>query len=301
MPHTATSSDVDVVDLQQETTHSVLQPTTVERSSPEKKFPVIEVFGPVFQGEGSQAGQQTLFIRFGGCDYRCQKCDSMHAVDPKAIRKHAQYMSAEGIATAVMACKGTSGVKWITFSGGNPAMHKLDLLVQLLRDLGFYINVETQGSLWQNWFYLCDNITISPKGPGMGEKFELEPFLDILNQLLWAEKQICLKVVVFSQMDLEFAIELEKLVQKVTQGIKYSFRTIKIDKYLSLGNPWPPTLTKDFELVDNMDEGRPTDIPLALMDQYRSLAEDILPDSRLKNWRFLPQIHVLAYSNETRR
>jgi 7-carboxy-7-deazaguanine synthase len=39
-----------------------------------RTFPVIEVFGPVLQGEGRMIGVQTHFVRFGYCDFRCSWC-----------------------------------------------------------------------------------------------------------------------------------------------------------------------------------------------------------------------------------
>jgi len=36
-----------------------------------KMYPIIEIFGNTIQGEGALIGQQTAFVRFGGCDYRC--------------------------------------------------------------------------------------------------------------------------------------------------------------------------------------------------------------------------------------
>ena len=42
---------------------------------------VSEIFGPTIQGEGALIGQPTIFVRTGGCDYRCSWCGTMHAVD----------------------------------------------------------------------------------------------------------------------------------------------------------------------------------------------------------------------------
>src|SRR5262249_776223 len=44
---------------------------------------VSEIFGPTIQGEGVLIGLPTVFVRSGGCDYRCSWCDSMHAVDTR--------------------------------------------------------------------------------------------------------------------------------------------------------------------------------------------------------------------------
>ena len=44
---------------------------------------ISEIFGPTIQGEGALIGQPTVFVRTGGCDYRCSWCDSLHAVDTR--------------------------------------------------------------------------------------------------------------------------------------------------------------------------------------------------------------------------
>ena len=48
-----------------------------------KKVRVSEIFGPTVQGEGPLIGKPTVFVRTGGCDYRCNWCDTLYAVLPK--------------------------------------------------------------------------------------------------------------------------------------------------------------------------------------------------------------------------
>ena len=45
------------------------------------KVPVLEIFGPTFQGEGAVIGQKTMFVRTAGCDYSCSWCDSAFTWD----------------------------------------------------------------------------------------------------------------------------------------------------------------------------------------------------------------------------
>ena len=59
----------------------------------DKKLPLMELFGPTIQGEGTVIGQQTYFLRFGLCDYKCRMCDSMHAVDPRLVKANATYLT----------------------------------------------------------------------------------------------------------------------------------------------------------------------------------------------------------------
>lgn len=277
------------------------KPDTPAVPMKQKKFPVIELFGPVIQGEGSQAGQQTMFIRFGGCDYRCKKCDSMHAVEPQAIAKHAQYLTADEIHNQLNSIRDQTGVQWVTFSGGNPAMHKLDELVQNLRGDGWLINVETQGTLYPAWLQGVHLVTTSPKSMGMGEKFEQTTFMRFLEKHKSATP-VCVKVVVFSAQDLEFALQVQQATEHVyTETLPYAYPSAQhggVAYYLSLGNPFPPVLNEENELLDQQPIGGL--IP-ALLRDYRNLSEEVLLDPRLKSWRFLPQLHVLTYGNEAQR
>ena len=74
-----------------------------------------EVFGPTIQGEGPMIGTPTIFVRAGGCDYRCIWCDTAHAVLTEYRHEWKPMMSAE-VMTQVRAL---SGPCLVTLSGGN--------------------------------------------------------------------------------------------------------------------------------------------------------------------------------------
>lgn len=250
-----------------------------------KRYPVMEVFGPTIQGEGIQAGYRTGFIRFGGCDYRCQKCDSLHAVIPDLISKNAQRLTAKEITEECLKAFPPSNCTWVTFSGGNPAMHDLKELVQWLKNAGYKINVETQGTLCPEWLNFCDQVTVSPKTPGMGEKFEEAKFRRFIETVT---PPLCVKVVIFSAYDLQIVEHISGIIGEIfgdseEDGITY---------YLSLGNPNPPRINALGEV-----ETGSVDIE-GLLSDYRVLIEELLQNDNLKHWKFLPQIHVLAYGNQ---
>ena len=48
-----------------------------------KRIRISEIFGPTIQGEGPLIGRPTVFVRTGGCDYRCAWCDTLYAVLPE--------------------------------------------------------------------------------------------------------------------------------------------------------------------------------------------------------------------------
>lgn len=243
----------------------------------------MEIFGPTVQGEGSVIGQQTFFIRFGACDYKCTMCDSMHAVDPIQVHKNAHWMKQDEIFARLCEFReeSRSPVSWVTLSGGNPAIHDLyDLCDKLVRNRWF-IAVETQGTLAPGWLHNVDVLTVSPKSPGMGEKFDAEVFEEFLHRFR-GHKGLAVKIVVFKQEDLDFAGRI------VLQCRRHSVFSDKI--YLSQGNPYPPhikTLHSSNEVLW-----------AKLRTQYLHLLPKVMADSLLAQVKFLPQWHVWLWGNK---
>lgn len=238
------------------------------------KIPIIELFGPTVQGEGNMCGHQTMFVRSGLCDYKCVMCDSMHAVDPKEVQKNATYMTNAEIAQGILDISDIT--PWVTLSGGNPALWDFQEAINIWHDRGMKVAVETQGTRWQDWINRCDCITVSPKPPGMGEITHwpiLEQFMDKVEK----GKNVCLKVVIFNKADMEFARQL------------WSYYP-EFDLYLSLGNSWLPG-----------DDISADDHVRSLLSKYRDLCEQLYKDPILAKAIFLPQLHVLVYSNEMGR
>ena len=243
-----------------------------------EKIPVIEIFGPVIQGEGAVIGQQTMFIRFGGCDFRCKMCDSMHAVDQEESRKRASHLTQYDLARATL--DEAKHTEWVTLSGGNPCLWELGILVDELHKAGKRIALETQGTYWKLWVNHCDVITISPKGPGMGERCDLT----VLDEFIYnsPKDKINLKIVCFGDPDIEFA----KMIHHHHPDIPL---------YLSVGNPYPPGMEPD-----GLD--LPYDTHAAdLIECFMHLSNAVMKEPELSNAIVLPQLHVLAYGNEERR
>lgn len=254
--------------------------------NPNKKIPIVEIFGPTIQGEGPLIGRPTHFIRFGLCDYRCTKCDSMHAVDPVQVKANARWLTQEETVDAFYEhFKKQQGVNLITFSGGNPCIHDLGQLVQILTDNGHEIAVETQGTFSPEWLELCDYITVSPKGPGMGEKLELTKLDAFIKQ--WGKRPCTtLKFVVFDQRDIEVAAMLfERYCIFDVETL--DAQLLPRQFVLSQGNPFPPGSSHlDGEILSEY-----------LLEQYRNTLEQLQQNKTLCNVRFLPQLHVLLWGN----
>ena len=149
-------------------------------------LPVMESFYTI-QGEGYYQGNAAYFIRLAGCDVGCFWCDVKDSWD---ATKH-PIKSIEKIIEEVrlnIQAFGNNAIVVIT--GGEPALHDLNVLTSALIKEGFKTNIETSGSspMTGEWNWIC----VSPK------KFK-EPLPD---ELLKANE---LKVVVFNKSDFEWA------------------------------------------------------------------------------------------------
>lgn len=229
-------------------------------------FPVVEIFGPTIQGEGPDAGVPAYFVRFGGCDYRCTWCDSMHAVDPAEVRAHAERLTTEQILRRLDEL--TDGPELVVLSGGNPALLDLGALVHELGLKGKQVAVETQGSRWRDWLSDVSRLVISPKPPssGMAGPAELEVMRTFLSNVTPACAPV-LKIVIFDQTDLEWAI---------ARHCEHPNLPIFLSAGTEVGLPEVETLSR-------------------LRERYRWLCEAVATQPALREARVLPQLHVIAW------
>ena len=106
----------------------------------ESSIRISEIFGPTIQGEGPLIGRPTVFVRTGGCDYRCSWCDTLYAVESK-YRHNWKPMSAEEIMAEIETLSGGKPIM-VTISGGNPAIQDCTKLLQLGKARGYQFCIE---------------------------------------------------------------------------------------------------------------------------------------------------------------
>src|SRR5258708_12632953 len=139
-----------------------------------ERIRISEIFGPTIQGEGPLIGRPTVFVRTGGCDYRCTWCDPLYAVLP-AYRNEWALMTPADIMARVEELAGGNPVL-VSLSGGNPALQPLASFITLGRRNGHTFALETQGSLAQPWFAELDWMVLSPKPPSSGMATDWDAF-----------------------------------------------------------------------------------------------------------------------------
>lgn len=226
---------------------------------------IAEIFGPTIQGEGALIGEPTVFVRAGGCDYRCSWCDSMHAVD-SAYRQTWSKMTTQEVWEKVQNLSGDKPLT-ISLSGGNPAIQDFGPLIALGKAKGYRFACETQGSIARPWFLELDTLVLSPKPPSSEHTVDWAAFDACLSH---AASETVLKIVVFNDEDYAWARDV-------------AARYCQLPLFLQPGNPH----------VDPETPVNPQDLCERLLWLVEKAAKD--------QWyapRILPQLHVLLWGNK---
>ncbi|MDX8455227.1 7-carboxy-7-deazaguanine synthase QueE [Mesorhizobium sp. VK9D] len=232
---------------------------------------VSEIFGPTIQGEGVLIGLPTVFVRTGGCDYRCSWCDSLHAVD-RQFRHDWEIMSSDAVWQNVVALSGGRPLM-VSLSGGNPAIQPFGALIKRGHDEGYRFALETQGSVVREWFAELDVLVLSPKPPSSEMRTDWAT-IEACFQAAQDKPQVVLKLVVFDENDYAFAKEA-------------AARFPRLPVYLQPGNHTPPHPGNE-------------DAPVAvdgIMKRMEWLVDSVTRD-RWFEARVLPQLHVMLWGNK---
>lgn len=116
-----------------------------------RKYPVNEIFDSI-QGEGYWTGVPATFVRLQQCNLRCEWCDTKDTWDGQ----YRELTSSQILAEA--------HCERIVITGGEPLLHDLTELFQVLKDAGKKIHIETNGTqVWLDTYPQEVWITISPK------------------------------------------------------------------------------------------------------------------------------------------
>jgi len=228
---------------------------------------IAEIFGPTIQGEGALIGEPTVFVRTGGCDYRCAWCDSLHAVDT-AFRDTWATMDTHAVWSEVQRLSKGSPLT-VSLSGGNPAIQDFTQLITLGLAQGYRFACETQGSIARPWFGALDTLVLSPKPPSSGETVDWDAFEACVRAGSTAGSTV-MKIVIFDDTDYAWAREA-------------AGRFPDLPLYLQPGNS---------EVAPDI----PVD-PQRLADKLLWLVDKTIADSWFAP-RILPQLHILLWGNK---
>lgn len=227
-----------------------------------EKILISEIFGPTIQGEGALVGRPTVFVRTGGCDYRCSWCDTLYAVLPEH-RGEWTAMTAVEIMAQVRELSHNQSIL-ITLSGGNPALQPMEPLIREGHRAGYTFALETQGSIAKPWFAELDYLILSPKPPSSGMNTLVEQVATCVTSAGSATKSI-LKIVIFDEADYLYARAMHQSLPR-------------LPVVLQIGTQ-PPNMEND---IENMSQ------------QVEWLLQRVCDDGWF-DVTILPQLHVLLW------
>lgn len=161
-------------------------------------FHITEIFDSI-DGEGKRTGLMAVFVRLAGCNLRCNYCDTAYSLTLSD--------TAEALTEAEL-IRRIHQFPWkrVTLTGGEPMLHPLHHLCEVLGKEGYDINIETNGAvpLWEERprgvFYTMDF-----KCGGSGMKSHMLP-----GNFSMLGAQDVLKFVVSSKEDME---EMEAVIR----------------------------------------------------------------------------------------
>lgn len=97
-------------------------------------YKIIEIFESK-QGEGYNVGKKVIFIRLALCNLECAWCDT-------DFESNIKHMSVKSIIEELANYK----TKNIILTGGEPTFQNLDELLNALKDKGYWVAIETNGT-----------------------------------------------------------------------------------------------------------------------------------------------------------
>lgn len=102
---------------------------------------VHSIFGTI-QGEGIFAGEPCVFIRLGGCNLQCPACDTEYTNGSKLL-------DVDTIIDRILDRKPRKS-NLVVITGGEPMRQRIGLLVSLLNEIGLRVQIETNGTLFDD-------------------------------------------------------------------------------------------------------------------------------------------------------
>lgn len=198
------------------------------------KAKIAEIFESI-QGEGLYAGVRQVFVRFFGCNLKCQFCDTK-------LNYYDKYTSLDLFNKII---KTSRGFHSVSFTGGEPLLHKdfLKEILRLLKNQGITTYLETNGTLPRNFEEVKDDVDIVSMDIKLPTSTRDRSFwkehLDFLS--LAKDRNIFVKIVICDSTkkeDLKKALDMiakiDPKIPVVLQPNSFEFTKTLLNKIIAL-------------------------------------------------------------------
>jgi len=176
------------------------------------KAPIAELFESC-QGEGRFIGHPVIFIRFWGCNLRCQfngkSCDTPYAVIQE--KEKAKEYNPDELVDQIKSL----GPHRLVWTGGEPLIYQ-NYMVEVCKLLGndYKHEIETNGTLspitelqfYMDWF----NVSVKLKSSNQEEGYENKR-INPKALLTFPQERSCLKFVINGEEDIN---EIQELIKQ---------------------------------------------------------------------------------------
>ena len=183
---------------------------------------ICEIY-PTIQGEGFLLGSPITLVRFQGCNIYCSWCDTKYAIpfkedvklDLKEVLKKLEQI----------------GRNHVLITGGEPFAHpELSPFVEVLIEKGYFVQIETNGTLWQENFETFPReafyISLSPKS---SVDYKVDPkivkFADELKMVV--DEHLTLEVLLRKEF-LPLVEQKKLILQPEGNKAKYVEKSLKL-------------------------------------------------------------------------
>ena len=128
---------------------------------------------PTLQGEGPFAGTHAIFIRLAGCNLQCPFCDTEYSTVSKRYSLSLEDTGTPNLLTLLEDVSRLRPIRnhrtiWqkqlVVITGGEPFRQPLTKVVNALIEVGYVVQVETNGTIYQP-VHRDAVIVCSPKTP----------------------------------------------------------------------------------------------------------------------------------------
>lgn len=250
-----------------------------------KEIPINNISVPTIQGEGSNIGRKTIFVRVQGCDYKCPWCDSKETWGESTSTT---MMQSYQLYNDLILQLNEFGIDNIVLTGGNPCLYDFEELIDDFTRQHISVAIETQGSIIPRWLSKCELVTFSPKPPSFENKDVLNNIINFIEFVSRNEtncEAIDIKIPIIKEEDITFAKKYLAVTKMANSMLKQkqekNLRHLRL--YLSVGNT---NINSDKPIRDD------------ILEAYEKLIDEVVHDKELDSVYVLPQLHTLVWGNK---